>query len=642
MSKSHQPKKADTRQTKQQLIDELNSLRRQLSELESTAPGADKEPINNALQVELAELRRKATLLGGILDVATDAIISIDENQCITRFNPAAEQTFGYSAREVVGESLEMLLPTQFKSGHRKHVEGFGGSQQPSRLMNQRSDIAGLKKDGTTFPARASISRVQFEGRTTLTVFLRDISDVREAMETARQSREELAHVARVGMLGEISASLAHELNQPLAAILTNAQVLKRQFDAEATGIDDASETVSDVIDDARRASEVIKRLRRLLKHGEHEVEVVDINQLVTEVGQLLNSEIIIKQIALTMELAPDLPAVSADRVQLQQILLNLLSNAFDAMEELDPIDRHLLIRTSQAAPKAVEVCVKDSGAGFKGKSYQRLIEPFYTTKEGGMGMGLAISRTILQAHRGRLWAENNRGPGATFFFTLPVGGAAEAVAGPRREHKEEQPGVATVFVVDDDPSVCKAMGRLMQSAGYAVETFESAQSFLQREQYAGNGCLVVDLHMPGETGLDLQTKLNTRKYTMPIIFITGAGSTSAGVRAMKQGAVDFLSKPVDDDELLRVVARAVETDHEARARHAQQVAATEKVARLTAREGEIMGLVVKGLLNKQIAHELGISEKTVKAHRGHVMEKVEAGSVTDLVRISEIAANIP
>jgi FixJ family two-component response regulator len=128
----------------------------------------------------------------------------------------------------------------------------------------------------------------------------------------------------------------------------------------------------------------------------------------------------------------------------------------------------------------------------------------------------------------------------------------------------------------------------------------------------------------------------------MPIIFITGAGSTSAGVRAMKQGAVDFLSKPVDDDELLRVVARAVETDHEARARHAQQVAATEKVARLTAREDEIMGLVVKGMLNKQIAHTLGISEKTVKAHRGHVMEKVEAGSVTDLVRISEIAANIP
>jgi two-component system sensor kinase FixL len=539
-----------------------------------------------------------------------------------------------------------MLLPDQFRSGHRKHVEGFGGSQQPSRLMNQRGDIAGLKKDGTTFPARASISRVEFEGQTTLTVFLRDISDIRAATETAQRSREELEHMNRVGILGEISASMAHELNQPLTAILTNAQVLKRQIDADPTRLDDASEAVSDVIDDARRASEVIQRLKTLLQPGERKLEVVDINQLVTQAAQLLNSEIVIRQISLTIEPAPDLPAVFGDRVQFLQILLNLATNAFDAMEELDPDDRHLLIRTSQVAPKAVEVCVKDSGAGFKGESYQRLTEPFFTTKESGMGMGLAISRTILQTHGGRLWAENNPGPGATFYFTLPVAGAAEAIAEPRHEleleHKEDKPGVVAVFIVDDDPSVRKAMGRLMQSAGYAVETFESAQAFLQREQYAGNGCLVVDLHMPGETGLDLQTKLNTHKYTMPIIFITGAGSTSAGVHAMKQGAVDFLSKPVDDDELLSVVARAVETDHEARTRHAQQVAAKEKVARLTAREGEIMGLVVKGMLNKQIAHELGISEKTVKTHRGHVMQKVEAGSVTDLVRISGIAANIP
>ncbi len=648
MSKSHQPKKADTGKTKQQLIDELNSLQRQLSELESTAPGADKEPINDAQQSEFAKAKRDVALLSGLFNVAADAIISIDDNQCITRFNPAAEQTFGYSAREVVGESLEMLLPEQFRSGHRKHVEGFGRAQQPSRQMNEREDIVGLKKDGTTFPGRASISRVESGGRTTLTVFLRDISDIREAREAAQISREELAHVTRIGMLGEISASLAHELNQPLTAILTNAQVLKRQMDADQPGLDGASEVVSDVIDDARRAGEVIKRLKALLKRGQHKVDVIDINQLVTGVGQLLSSEIIIKQIALTIELAPDLPAVSADRVQLQQILLNLLSNAFDAMEGLDPVDRHLLIRTSQAAPKAVEVCVKDSGAGFKGESYRRLIEPFYTTKEGGLGMGLAISRTILQAHGGRLWAENNRGPGAAFYFTLPVGGAADAIAEPRHEHqhehgqKEDKPGVATVFIVDDDPSVRKALGRLMKSAGYAVETFGSAQAFLQREPYAGNGCLVVDLHMPGETGLDLQTTLNTRKYTMPIIFITGAGSTSTGVCAMKQGAVDFLSKPVDNDELLRVVARAIGTDHEARTRHAQQVAVQEKVARLTSREGQIMGLVVKGMLNKQIAHTLGISEKTVKAHRGRVMAKVEAGSVTDLVRISEIGANVP
>jgi FixJ family two-component response regulator len=144
----------------------------------------------------------------------------------------------------------------------------------------------------------------------------------------------------------------------------------------------------------------------------------------------------------------------------------------------------------------------------------------------------------------------------------------------------------------------------------------------------------VADLHMPGETGLDLQAQLNARNYSMPIIFITGAGDTASGVRAMKLGAVDFLAKPVDDEELLGVVARAIESDHNARRQYTQYIAAKEKMARLTTREGEIMDMVVKGLRNKQIAGTLGISEKTVKAHRGHVMQKVGADSVTDLVRI--------
>jgi FixJ family two-component response regulator len=179
----------------------------------------------------------------------------------------------------------------------------------------------------------------------------------------------------------------------------------------------------------------------------------------------------------------------------------------------------------------------------------------------------------------------------------------------------------------------------LIGSAGYAVEAFGSAQAFLQREPYDGIGCMIVDLHMPGETGLDLQATLNTRDHTMPIVFITGAGSTAAGVLAMKQGAMDFLSKPVDDQELLGIIVRAVEIDEQARIQVARHARAAGKLARLTAREAEVMSLVVKGLLNKQIANALGISEKTVKVHRGHVMQKVEVRSVAELVRLSEITA---
>jgi FixJ family two-component response regulator len=185
-------------------------------------------------------------------------------------------------------------------------------------------------------------------------------------------------------------------------------------------------------------------------------------------------------------------------------------------------------------------------------------------------------------------------------------------------------------------------MGRLIGAAGYSVETFESAQAFLQRAHYSGNGCLLVDLHMPEQTGLDLQTALSTRKYTMPVIFISGAGDTSSGVRAMKQGAMDFLSKPIDDEVLISTIARAIEADRQGRDQYAQHVAARQKAAMLTKREAEIMDLVVSGLRNKQIAATLGISEKTVKVHRGHVMQKVGARTVTDLVRISEFAANSP
>jgi len=582
-------------------------------------------------------------LLSEIVDIATDAIISIDEHQCITRFNKGAEQIFGYSAREIVGQSLEILLPEKFRRKHRKYVKGFAKGQDSSRLMNQRRDIMGLRKNGSTFPARASISRFRDNDAVTLNVYLHDISDIRRAERVSRQARDELAHVTRVGLLGEISASLAHELNQPLAAILTNAQVLKRQINAAPAGLEDADEIISDVIDDTQRAGQIIRRLRALLKPGGRKVQMVDLNEIITELNDLLSSEFVIRQASVTLELAISLPALSADHIQLQQVLLNLITNALDAMEGIDPADRHILISTSLPQPTVVEVCVKDSGTGFKEESYQQLLESFYTTKKSGMGMGLAISNTMLQARGGRLWAENNQGPGAAFYFSLPVASVDESIVARRQEHahKEGKPDVARVFIVDDDPSFLKAMQRLIDSAGYAVETFTTAQAFLQREDYVGNGCLVADLHLPGETGLDLQTKLNTRDYTLPIVFITGAGSTSAGVQAMKKGAVDFLSKPVDEELLLSTIARAVEADRQARARHEQQVAAKEKFASLTPRELEIMSLVVKGKMNKQIAHTLGISEKTVKTHRGSVMRKAQVRSVADLVRFSELIADI-
>ena len=193
-----------------------------------------------------------------------------------------------------------------------------------------------------------------------------------------------------------------------------------------------------------------------------------------------------------------------------------------------------------------------------------------------------------------------------------------------------------TIFIVDDDPSVRKSLTRVMRSAGYEVEGFASAQEFLARETFAGPGCLVLDVRMPGLTGPDLQEALARTGHRMPIVFITGHGDISMSVKAMKRGAVDFLTKPFDVESLLEAIERAVRKDVADLSENSRTEDLRARVKRLTARETEVFALVVTGMLNKQIAGELGIVEKTVKVHRARVMEKMQAGSLAELVRLAD------
>jgi len=195
---------------------------------------------------------------------------------------------------------------------------------------------------------------------------------------------------------------------------------------------------------------------------------------------------------------------------------------------------------------------------------------------------------------------------------------------------------VPTIFVIDDDASIRKGLSRLLRSAGYTIETFPSAEEFLRREHFDGVGCIVLDVQMPGLSGMDLQEELSKADYHMPIIFITGHGDIPMGVQAMKKGAVDFLTKPFDDKELLRAVENATEKDGQGRTEYHEVQDIRRRIESLTAREHEIFRYVITGMLNKQIALELKIAEKTVKVHRGRVMEKLGANSVAELVRLAE------
>jgi FixJ family two-component response regulator len=203
------------------------------------------------------------------------------------------------------------------------------------------------------------------------------------------------------------------------------------------------------------------------------------------------------------------------------------------------------------------------------------------------------------------------------------------------------QPDCITVFVVDDDPAFLRAIKRLLEAADYTVETFESAHELLQRETFPERGCLIADLRMPGQSGLDLQDKLNELEYAIPIVFLTGAGDIESSVTAMKHGAVDFLPKPVEKEVLFSVIEEALEKDRRGREQFARRSRAKDKIARLTQREKEVMDYVITGMPNKLIAFSLGISEKTVKAHRGRVMHKVGARSIIDLAALSELAFGV-
>jgi signal transduction histidine kinase len=237
----------------------------------------------------------------------------------------------------------------------------------------------------------------------------------------AGRLRQELTHIGRVSAMGELTASLAHELNQPLTAILNNAQVAQEYLEADAPDLGELREILSDIVADDQRAADVIHRLRALLKKGALEYVPLNLNDVVDGVARLVRSDMVIRNVPMILDLTQDLPNVCGDRVQLQQVVLNMVLNGAEAMGEPDGRPHALVIRTSRAGAEAVGVAVEDSGTGIDAKDLDRLFEPLYTTKAEGLGMGLAIARTIVDAHGGRLRASNNAGGGATFQFTLPI-----------------------------------------------------------------------------------------------------------------------------------------------------------------------------------------------------------------------------
>ncbi len=361
----------------------------------------------------LRESQRRLQLMADSLPV----LISYVDAERRYQFNNAAcARWFGIPAEACKGRPVRDVLGPAAYEAIQEHLNAaLAGEPQSfdTCLSYQESGVRDVHAEYV--PHRDEFGTVL--GFYALIV---DVTDRKRADAEAQALKDQLAHVARVATMGELAASIAHEVNQPLCAIVSNAQTAQHLLTKNDTDVEEVRETLQDIIEDGRRASEVIARIRSFLQKDQLETSLVNINGLVREVVALTRRETSRRGAAVTLDLADRLPPVLGDAIQLQQVVLNLMTNALEAMETVEKPLRKLLIRSSHEQPGEIAVAVTDHGIGFKAAEEGRLFEAFFTTKPHGLGMGLAICRSIIQAHGGRLWATPNTGTGATFHFTLP------------------------------------------------------------------------------------------------------------------------------------------------------------------------------------------------------------------------------
>ena len=359
-----------------------------------------------------ATLREQARLL----DLTHDCIFVRRLDGVITFWNRGAEELYGWSRQQAIGKVTHTLLQTMFPVPHEQIMAEL------TRAGRWEGELVHTKRDGrqVVVSSRWSLQRDDSGQPAAVLETNTDITERRRTQEALEQLRAELAHVSRVTMLGELSASIAHEVNQPLAAIVVNAEASQRYLEQEPPKLSDARRVVDRIIQSADRATNVIRRIRGLSKKVTPEMARLDINGVIEETVPLIRSQAISHRVTLRLQLASGLPAVLADRIQLQQVVINLVINAIDAMKLVTDRPRELEIRSQLYEGDQVLVAVQDTGVGIAPEKADRLFDAFFTTKPDGMGMGLSICRSIIEAHGGRIWASSAAGPGAILQFTLP------------------------------------------------------------------------------------------------------------------------------------------------------------------------------------------------------------------------------
>ncbi len=374
--------------------------------------------IDDQKQAEEA-LRIRESHLRSILETIPDAMIVIDGSGVMQFFSSAAERQFGYSESEAIGQNVSMLMPTPDRSRHDGYLARYLSTGE-RHIIGIGRIVTGQRKDGTTFPMHLSIGEMQSGGVPYFTGFARDLTEHQQTQARLQELQSELVHVSRLSAMGEMASSLAHELNQPLAAISNymkgSRRLLATSSDPNRSRIESAMDRAAE---QALRAGQIIRRLRDFVSRGESEKRVESLAKLIEEAGALGLVGAREQGVQLRFNLNPKHDLVLVDRVQIQQVLVNLFRNALEAMAHSP--QRELIASNAKVTDDMIEVAVFDTGSGIPDDVMSHLFQTFFTTKETGMGVGLSISRSIIESHGGRMWAESNSSGGATFRFTLPA-----------------------------------------------------------------------------------------------------------------------------------------------------------------------------------------------------------------------------
>ena len=372
------------------------------------------------MRAAVSRSQEREAHLQSILDTVPDAMIVIDTHGVIQSFSAAVERLFGWSAAEAIGQNISAMMPAPYKGGHDGYLERYLITSE-RRIIGIGRVVVGERRDGSTFPMELSVGEMRSGERRYFTGFARDLTEPQAAERRIQDMQSELIHVSRLSSMGEMASALAHELNQPLSAIANYMKGSVRLLAGPTPDLGRIRLALNEAGEQALRAGAIIRRLREFVGKGEAETRIENLPKLIEEAGGLAMVGARETGVRLRFSLAADAAAVVADKVQIQQVVLNLMRNAIDAMHD-SPV-RDLTVSTnltpSDKENPLVEISVSDTGPGVSPEVTERLFQPFVTTKQDGMGVGLSICRTIVEAHGGTIWAEPRPGGGAVFRFTL-------------------------------------------------------------------------------------------------------------------------------------------------------------------------------------------------------------------------------